>query len=85
MRTDDEIEARRLEANRVRGLRRRAEKLGWVIRRNRMRKDPSSSVYGKYHLLDTATNGHLTPSGWSELGIVEELISQEEKKRGSPG
>jgi len=76
-------ELRRLEANRVRGLRRRAEKLGWVIRKNRMRKERESPTYGKYRLIDKATNGNVTPSDWSELGVVEDLISGEERRRAS--
>jgi hypothetical protein len=46
-----------------------------------MRKDPTSPVYGKYHLIDTATNGQLTPHDWSELEVVEALIVAEEKRR----
>jgi hypothetical protein len=65
-------------------LRRRAEKLGWVIRKNRMRKERGSPTYGKYRLIDTATNGNLTPADWSELNVVEELINGEERRRASP-
>ena len=79
----DTAELRRVEANRVRGLRRRAEKLGWAIRKNRMRKEQQSPDYGKYRLIDTATNGKLTPADWSELNVVEDLISGEEKRRAS--
>jgi len=71
------------EESRERGLRKRAAKLGLKIVKNRMRKDPSSPHYKGYHLLDTATNGHLTSQDWTTLDVVEQLIADEEKRRGN--
>jgi hypothetical protein len=71
------------EESRERGLRKRAAKLGLKIVKNRMRKDPSSPHYKGYHLLDTATNGHLTSQDWTTLDVIEQLIADEEKRRGN--
>ena len=69
------------ESSRERGLRKRAARIGLTILKNRMRKDRNSPHFGRYNLLDTATNGHLTPQDWAELDVVEELIVREEKAR----
>ena len=71
------------EESRERGLRKRAAKLGLKIVKNRMRKDQGSPHYKGYHLLDTATNGQLTSQDWTTLDVVEQLIADEEKRRGA--
>lgn len=73
------------EESRERGLRKRAARLGLKIVKNRMRKDPSSPHYKGYHLLDTATNGQLTAQDWTTLDAIEQLIADEERRRGAFG